>query len=309
MAWGIDRSTLENERNEALAMLEEGYGWLQHECVGRAYRWLDEPELARPHFEAAVAAMEELEDPLRHGDLGNMRRLLGDEAGARREFESALEVRADRPHNVVALRYLLGDHAGAGTAFAGIPAGDRLPLVTGIATLAERDAAAAREHFVKAIRAGRTPPSSESGAPDLSLFDWLEESYRLESELTGEPAPDHMGMLHDAGLYKKARPARRRKAYDQPPAPGAHTELDGATLDVGEYGDVELVLSPTVRVDLLNEGGEFLVRVTVGEQEEDLAQRYKGFRDAIEAAADFLRAQPEAGEPAAERLLALVTAG
>jgi len=185
-----------------------------------------------------------------------------------------------------------------------------------------------RERMAEAIRGDRTPPFLESGSGTMSLFDWLEESFRLEAELTGTPVPDHLAMLEQAGLLKAAKPARsrKRKAPDLPPPPGRYTVTrttpDGAQVEsvllMTEERDAELILDPrpevNIRVALILEYGEHRVRITAGPEdegpyEEDLADRYAGFRAACEAAADFLRANVQpSGDWAADTVAELLTA-
>src|SRR5262249_29003234 len=146
------------------------------------------------------------------------------------------------PYDEAAWRYLQGDDAGA------LKAAGREPEPTswlrGVAALArtrsQRDQALAREgreRMAEAIRGDRTPPFMESGSSTMSLFDWLEEAFRLEADLAGTPAPDHLAMLEQAGLLKASKPARsrKRKAPDLPPPPGrytvARTTPDGAQVE------------------------------------------------------------------------------
>jgi hypothetical protein len=320
VAWGLDRKALEAGRAEIERRMAGEPFLGDYEAMGRAHHWLDEPEPARRWLLDAAERLEavERERPGSAGSwgrIGGIRRLAGDEAGARPWFERALAAREaeGRTGWIAGLRYILGDDAGALEAAALDP--DQLPELRGVAALAQaraaRDArpiADARERFATAIRAERVPPYDESGA-DLTLFDWLEESYRLESELTGGPPPDHVGMLQGAGLLKAAKP-RRRGAPDNPPSRGTRIAQGASTLEVDDDGDVFITVDPTVRVALLKELGEWRVRITLGPeeegpQEEDLPQRYKGFVEAAEAAADFLRAYGPPG--AAETLLALAS--
>jgi hypothetical protein len=322
VSWGLDRAALEAGRAEAAERVERRGSSFEYEQLARAHRWLDEPAMAQRLF----AEAEKLDEKQRtrflsgsdYGRRGGLLHLAGDERGARKWLKKALK-EAPGPYEEAAWRYLLGDDAGA------LGAAGREPEPTswlrGVAALArarsQRDPALAREgreRMAEAIRGDRTPPFAESGSGTMSLFDWLEESFRLEAELAGAPVPDHLAMLEQAGLLKPAKPgrSRKRKAPDLPPPPGRYTVTrttpDGAQVEsvlvMTEERDAELILDPrpevNIRVALIMEYGEHRVRITAGPEdegpyEEDLADRYAGFRAACEAAADFLRAGTSLG--------------
>src|SRR5215207_9178262 len=210
MPWGLDRRTLEAGRDEKAALVA-GDPWHHPlEELGRAHRWLDEDEAGRRRFGEAAADLEASfeargrGDALSQGRTGGLLLLAGEPDAARTWFERALaslDAASPREANrVAALRYLLGDPEGALVAAALAEEPD--PILEPIAGLAQarrdRDpdtAARARDRVARLIRAGRTPPYEESGSPDLTLFDWLEEAFRVEADLRGEPPPDHAAML------------------------------------------------------------------------------------------------------------------
>ena len=189
-------------------------------------------------------------------------------------------------------------------------------------------AAEARARVAALIRAGRTPPFEESGSPDLTLFDWLEEAFRAEAELRGEPTLRPAEMLARADLAKAVRGGAPRDVPDWPPPPGrralTRTTPDGAaveaTVEVDEDNDGVFRLDPRagigLTVRLIKEHGEYRVRIEWGDDEdgwaeEDLDRHAPGFRSGCDAAADWLRAHapdPPGGEWAAGTLHALAAA-
>ena len=337
MAWGVDRRTLERGRDKAAEQVAQDAWHHPLEQLARAHRWLDENDEAARRFREAAADLEQSIEAAGRGDAasrgrtGGLLRMAGDGDAARGWFERALQS-GPGPGEEAALRYLLGDARGAlEGAQRAVESYPRLEAVAELARArAESDtdaAARARDILAGAIRAERTPPFEESGHPDLSLFDWLEEAFRVEAELRDEPAPDHAEMLERAGLAKAAKGEKRAKrAPDWPPPPGHHeltrTRPDGtkvtAVIAVNDDGDGDMLLDPgtDLRVRLIKEFGEYRVRIEWGDEEDgyteqDLDDRAPAFRAACDAAADWLRAHgpdPPGGEWAAETLGALAGA-
>jgi tetratricopeptide (TPR) repeat protein len=335
MPWGLDRRTLEAGRDEKAALVAEDPWHHPLEELARAHRWLDEDTEARRRFGEAAADLEASfeargrGDALSRGRTGGLLLQAGEPAAASEWFERALaslDVASPRDANrVAALRYLLGDPEGALVAAALAEEPD--PILEPIATLAQarrdRDPGAAgraREAIARLISAGRTPPFDESGSPDLTLFDWLEEALRVEADLRGEPLPDHAGMLERAGLVRAVKGA---EVPDWPPPAGHHaltrTKPGGegveATVAVDADNDGVFVLDPRagLTVRLIKEYGEYRVRIEWGDDEEgwyeeDLDHRTPGFRSGFDAAADWLLAHapdPPGGAWAAETVRAL----
>jgi hypothetical protein len=261
----MDRKAIEAELDELLAAPDPLFGDLQ--AIGRAYHWLDKPEEARPWLLKAAEHYKAVPDT--PGRVGGMLRLAGEDG--REWFERAL-AREDRPQWLAPLRYLLGDRAGALEAARQEP--DPPPKLRGIAALARDDVEAARTLFLEVIKKERITPWGDSSG-DIGLYDWLEETYRRESELTGKPMPDHAAML--PALPK----GRKRKAIDYPPPEGKRVELDGSTLAVDDQGDIAITL-PDGRITLAMWGGVYAVTVNG----EELPKRYKGFSEAIDAIGD-----------------------
>ena len=338
MAWGIDRRGLEAGREEMRALAAERASHRVLEQLARAHQWLDEDEQARRYFREAAADLEERIEArgrggaASRGRTGGLLHQAGQEEAARAWFERALgslDAASPRDANEVAtLRYLLGDAEGALVAAA--LAAEPDPILEPVATLAQarrdRDpeaAARARDAVAGLIRAGRTPPYDESGSPDLTLFDWLEEAFRVEADLRGEPRPDHAAMLDRANL---SRAMKGGEVPDWPPPAGRHAlarttpggEGVEATVEVDDDNDGVFVLDPRagLTVRLIKEYGEYRVRIGWGDDEEgwyeeDLDHRTPGFRSGFDAAADWLLAHapdPPGGAWAAETLRALADA-
>jgi hypothetical protein len=263
----VERRALEEARDELLADPDPLPG--HAEALGRAYHWLDEREEARTWLSKAAEHYKTIpDDP---GRVGGILWLMGEDG--REWFERALE-REDRPAWLAPLRYLTGDKAGALETAERDP--EQLPLVRGIAALVRDDIAGARRQFTEVIGSERIRPWEETSG-DIGVYDWLEETYRRESELTGRPMPDHATMIEGVG---PKRP-RRRKAIDAPPPEGRRVELEGSRLEVDGEGDIAITL-PDGRITLVKWGGEYVVTV----RGEELPKRYKGFGEAIDAIGD-----------------------
>ena len=337
MAWGLDRAALERGRVKAAEQVAQDAWHHPLEQLARAHRWLDEEDEAARRFREAAADLEDSIEAAGRGDAasrgrtGGLLRMAGDGDAARGWFERALQSGPGHGEQV-ALLYLLGDERGARDAAE--QAQESYPRLEAVVELAraraenDPDAAArARDVLAGAIRAERTPPFEESGQADLSLFDWLEETFRVEAELRGEQVPDHSEILERAGLAKAAKGSKpAKRAPDWPPPPGRHelarTRPDGtdvtAVIAVDDDGDVDMLLDPEtdLRVRLIKEFGEYRVRIEWGDEEDgyteqDLDDHAPAFRAACDAAADWLRAHgpdPPGGEWAAETLGALAGA-
>ena len=183
MAWGLTREDLVAARDAAARQLAEDPHPRTEEQLARAHRWLDEDEAARRLFRAAAThtgarARERGREP-RWFEYGFALRLAGD-------AEAALAAFARAPSDEPEVQYLLG----------GKPAGkDFWPRT--LRALANGDVSC-RDEIVALVRAGRGDPSSNPYG--FTLWDLLEESFRVEAERSGTPVPDHRTMLERAGL-------------------------------------------------------------------------------------------------------------
>ena len=210
----VDLDALAAGRDELIARVAEHPTSDALERLARAHAWLGEAGEARRRYREAAAAEEEVvhrwgrEDASRISRVGSLLLRAGDPEAARPWFERA--VRSELRHDHLAsLSYLLGGFEAA-IRYAERAAEEEdapYPWVEAIATLArarrDADPAAAeeaQERFAALIRDERTPPDQESGGGDLSLFDWLEEAYRVHAALTGAPPPGGREMLERSRL-------------------------------------------------------------------------------------------------------------
>jgi hypothetical protein len=328
MSWGVNLDELAAARDALIARVAERPTGHALEQLARAHAWLGEAAAARRRYrEAADVEAENLcrwkrEDASRIGRIGSLLRRAGDPDAARPWLARALQSE-DRDDRLAGLRYLIGDREAAIAHAERAAAEEPLPRAEAIATLAragrDRDPAAAdaaRERFAALIREGRTPPDEESGSSDLSLFDWLDEAYRVHASLTGAAAPSGREMLERSGLLRSERgPAPPAPAPDAPPGRAgsrtvANPHPDGgevaATVTVDEDGDLEFVLDPErdLRAAIRRADGSW--RAWLGETE--LPGEFSGPRGAKRALREPLRAQPH-GQWAVALLDRLFTEG
>jgi hypothetical protein len=208
VAWTFTRTNLEADRDAAVGELDRRRSVSTLNKAARTQRWLDELEAAREFTRDAV-----VDQRRRLGDreptstmlssMGGMLRLVGDEAESRAFLERALPVlREDiAPHIGAEVRYLLDDDEGALTVVQRSDSDQPMPPIIRalVHARAERDPAllaAPRASILQLIRASRYRPLNDSGGAPFGLYDWLEETFLLE----GEPVPDHLTMLEQAGL-------------------------------------------------------------------------------------------------------------
>lgn len=286
------------------------------ERLARAHRWLGEEEAARRCFRAAATDAENVVGRWAREDTGSISRIgsllwrARDPDAARPWFERAGRTQT-RPDEIAEVAYLSGDDARAvdhaRRAAAGEP--DPYPRIEAVATLAgarrARDAAQAGDavrRFAALIGVDRTSPDEESGSSTLSLFDWLEEAFRVRAALAGEPVPDHGAMLAEAGLLR-TEPAPPRAAPRPDPGPQTpgtrtldYTQPGGGgrvhpTVTVDERGDMHFLLHADrdLRVSLVQADGAWRARIG----DTPVAGRYSGPRSALKAVREPLRAQPD----------------
>lgn len=215
MPWNVRLSDVAARRDTLIGQVEATAWSFDLESLGRAHRWLGEKEQASRRFRQAAAIAEEEYGQAISGApadtlsrIGSLLWRAGELELASSWLRSAAQLE-QRPTHLAPIEYLLGNHARAveAASFAVADPSELDPLMQGIEAIAtaRRDgvterAAAARAEFVTVIRRDRTGPQRESGAPTLSLFDWLEETFRVQAELDGAAAPDHGEMLRVSGL-------------------------------------------------------------------------------------------------------------
>lgn len=149
------------------------------------------------------------------------------------------------PHVRAGASYLLGEFADAVRL-----GGDGVEA--GLAEIARSGSAARlpliRERLVDIAMASTNGPSDAVGDP-LTTWDWLEESFLLESRLTGAPVPSHLEMLDRLGvLTDEPRPPVPPMLS---PAVGLRVDLpSGAWLGVERPDWVEVFVPPAFRAVL-----------------------------------------------------------
>lgn len=103
-------------------------------------------------------------------------------------------------------------------------------------------------------RVGGGPHLAHHGEP-LTPWDWIEESFLLEAQLTGAPVPSHLEMLRICGvLVEEGEP---RAAVPEPLSPEAGLRVrDGALLlEVLDDGQVRIIVRGDLVVLLLRHAG------------------------------------------------------
>ena len=314
MSWGVNLDDLAAARDALLADVAERPGSDALERLARAHRWLGEEDEARRRFrdaaDAARAALERWgrEDVSAIGRVGSLLLRGGDEVAAEPWLERAARGQPGRD-DAAALSYLRGDLDGAvANARAALAAEGRYPWAEAVALLAaaRRDgdaerAAEAGRRFVALIGEERMPPDEESGSSSLSLFDWLEECARVQSELVGAAPPSHAELLERAGLLRAERtperpaappdagPSRPGRATISYPGPGGGEVTPSVTVDDG--GDIHFLLDPArdLRASLVQDDGTWRARLG----DADLPGSFRGPRAAKRALWDPLRDQPD----------------
>ena len=310
MSWGVNLDDVAAARDRLTARVAEHTTSHALEQLARAHAWLGEDDAARRRWREAAEVEEEhvrrwgREDATRIARVGSLLLRAGDADAARPWLERAVrsELRHDR---LAALSYLLGGFDAA-VRYAGRAVVEEeapYPWAEAVAALArarrDGDAGAAedaRERFVALIREERTPPDEESGSGDYSLFDWLEETFRVSDGA----APGGREMLERSGLLS-AEPAPPRPAPAADAGPSgrgsrtvANPHPDGgeveARVTVDERGDLEFVLDPQrdLRAAIRRAGGGW--HAWLGDTE--LPGEFGGPRGAKRALREPLRAQP-----------------
>ena len=247
--------TIEDMRTE-LAELEdqlaERRGPTTLEQVARTRRWLDAGE-HEALFAEAAARLEQAWKDNQTGSTGSWARagglwqLAGDRERARRALQQAVAGGTDWepiPQGAAGVMYLLGEHGRAAAHAPDHPEG----MLAAAAREADPDRAAdARNRWLAWEKLAERGPHQDRGPRPLTGWDWIEETFRLESELRGEPVPSHLEMLRRTGMLRELsdpdeiRPCRPAPRPGVPVALGAgaqrpsHPVLDEEPDDEGEW--------------------------------------------------------------------------
>ncbi len=211
------------------------------EKASRARRWLGLDGDAEA-FAAIASELEEYVDedsePWQLARIAGLWHLAGDDEPTRRWCERVVrECRQEvSPWVRAGAFYLQGEFKHASRA----DEGGAAALLANIVRRKNLDELAeVRAQLVQtALVGGGGPHDSASGDP-LTEWDWLEESFLLESRLLGSPVPSHLEMLQQCGVLREGR------APDVPapcsPEVGLHRgDLDGGWLRV--TGEDEVVV-------------------------------------------------------------------
>ncbi len=271
MPWGFTRDDLLARRDEAAGRTGRG----AYEQRAHSLRWLDFEAEALRWFRAAV---EEFETRVlaqgrgRHwtwrAQYGCVLRRAGDVDGARQALEHALEGADSR----VELEYLLGRLQGGEGLYGALAARD-LDAIR-----------AEREGLVRSLRADRSLPGY--GSPTLDRYEQLEETFRVEAGILGEPLPDHATMLSRTGLLFDSPPL---PPVVVPPAAGTWKLRGEGVWKAFEDGAAHVELTGAPDLEIIEQFGDYFVRV--GDSEG--SPLVGSFGEAIELAGDMLRAQDE----------------
>ena len=203
------------------------------ERLARAHRWLEEEDEARRRFREAAEQLETVLYRWAREDTDSISRIGSLLWRARDRGRRAPVVRACGTHPDAPRRHRGGRlpercrrtsgrvrRAGGGRGGRRRTRGSRRSRRWRRrgATGAPMPAAEAVRRFTAVIGDDRVPPDEESGSSTLSLFDWLEESFRVRSALRGEPVP---GPSRDARRGRPAAgaaPLRRSRRRRRTPA-------------------------------------------------------------------------------------------
>lgn len=200
--------TLEEMRRE-LAQLEAELrdydDAMMLEQIGRTRRWLDDGD-HRALLSEAAGHLEQAWTDHETGSAdswawaGGLWHLAGERDEARRALRNAVADGTDWepiPQGAAGVFYLLGEFDRA--------AWHAPNDSEGILAMAARDRDVdrvldARGRWRGCERAAKRGPHQDRGMVPLSGWDWIEETFRLESELRGEPLPSHLEMMQRTGL-------------------------------------------------------------------------------------------------------------
>lgn len=224
------------EMREALATheqrLAEDGSWMELEQIARTLRWLDAGGHRRSFATAAVALEHNVTtyhtaSSDSWATIGGFWHLAGEPNRARRALRRAIERSTfwdPVPEGAAGVLYLLGELDRA----ARLAPGDAVGWIAIGARDGEiRQVQRAREHWLDWQRLGKMGPHLDGVAVPLADWDWIEESYRLEAALTGEPVPTHLEILRRSGFLREPRDAVPDPPPRPAPRPGYRAALAG----------------------------------------------------------------------------------
>ena len=310
MAWHFSTRKLADGVAKRRARVDDDRAWDTLELLARGLRWSDDVEESRRLFHAAAVDLIERVEQRGRGDgptrsrTAGFFRLAGELEQARDWAVRAVDELAERHSIEEAVETLYaGGEAAAAEDLAGRH-GVRT-LATDL-TAAERDGDLARiealaARLAREIVAGRFAPYEAGGAYPLDAYDWLELVHFTRARVAGQLPPTHTEILQRSGLLG-AREQSPRVTRVQPGATIRESVSgpDGTPVDVvvdrtsPEY--VEITLDPReagylkVAFDWTDADGytaQLFVEPGAGAHEL-LPHQSTDFRDAVEAAADWL---------------------
>lgn len=243
--------TLQDMRDELRTLEQELPEWPSvRERVARTRRWLDEENAAL--FAEAAAELESgaiYLSPSLHARMGGLWHLAGDRerSCARLGHAVADDVDWSRPPvGPASVLYLLGDYDRAAELAPDAPEGW---LAAGAR---DRDVASverARERWVAAQQLWAGGPQHASRGAPLTDWDWIEETFRLQSEIAGKDVPSHLEMLRRTGLLRVGAELSEPPVERPAPRIGFRVVAEGngeapPALEVTGPDDVTIVLEP-----------------------------------------------------------------
>lgn len=269
------------------------------EQVARTRRWLDLGD-DQPRFAAIANELGENLDvdgvSWDWARIAGLWHLAGDPERAKEWAARASREASVQPEVKAGVLYLIGDYRKTErTAVDAAPVWlaeiARTRDLTALAGVRSRLAEQAM------VRSGG-PQYAISGHP-LTDWDWLEESFALESRLAKSPLPSHEQMLFRSGVF--ADEPRSERPSEVTPTVGLRVDLaSGARLEVRSPSVVELFVPPALELVLRQESGLWGAWVPDDPQSSGrwiVDSVYPDWRHAAVQAADLIAIShdPEAG--------------
>lgn len=230
------------------------------ERAARAERWLDLDERGNRDRFAALARelegnLEGAGDPADWARVGGFWHLAGNDRAAKPWLKRALK---GRKHVVSD-----GTRAGALYLLGEVRKASRLGGDSTVVRLAEVAHEGAVERLPEirmrllavAMDVTHGPQTDDGGTP-LTVWDWIEESFVLESRMTGTPVPSHAEMLERIGVLSSE--PRPHSTVAAPPEVGHREDLPtGAWLQVDKSDWIEVFVPPGFSLVFRQERGRW----------------------------------------------------